>query len=1620
MSAHCSVAAADFPKRDPVQAWYNRYTGDLARSRSKDALASYAAFRKALPEAMRMGKEELAFHLFLKALGPAWERDGRSAKAVIRRWVEDARQEKDEGLRVWYSYHFNDVRGVQMGGTTLEHFKIRPGENLEVAWADPEYGKPPSATLLIEVARMTEDSAGRPSGFRPWVSGPMVKDWYLHRFVRKLEAPGVYRVCVVDREFFQQSYIQVGWLDLALKDDGTTLLAWVSSPRDTLKPPYRLRVTGAGGIDRLIPTDSDGLATVDLPKDIGLRNSVRIRAEKDGKDGNAAYVRGTAGLPAEGYWSWNLYTDRPRYRPGDRIHFRGIVKRQSADGSLGDGWTGPVELEIRDAKGMSVFRRTAAVDPWGLFGDSLLIPDEPALGEWRFEARGIERQGDPSPRSRWNLPGRWGSMEARFKVEAYRKPDFELKVKAELQAKTGKVRLSILGRYYSGGPLAGVPVEVRWQWDAPWRYAWFGGRGRWDFATRSSGDCLRRDTLILDRHGLAISEFVPASPPGWQVLTAEAIARDASGREVREMARAPLVGDTGLVNIFLDRFRYEAGDRANARILCLRKDGQPMAGKVRVRTLRDGAAWKDTALTLGADGTAELRFYLDRPGQYLMKAELKTGAGREMTAEAAMLVVRMIRSGIAPALALRPDKARYRPGDTARIGIRGGGPGSRILVTLEGEGLKGYQVIKIPGAAEALATVPLAASGLNGRIGVLVDGFDGWERDSLRVSMVDSSALLHAVLESGKSWKPGDRFQGRIRVLDRQGRPARARLSIGVVDEALYAEGNDDGSSVLDLLPTLSQNRVRTRFGESADDFLWALAGKRSYPMPPEPEDGSYGYGDFGYRRYRSSPAHRKRRGAAFLLAPAYSRYGISYLAFKEDTSYVVMHLSDVEKNGSEAPRPRERNVFKDEALWIPSATTGAGGEVDFGFTVPDDLTRWRISAKGAGAGAALIEFQDTLSVRLSLSARLRAPRQFVVGDSLDACVLLQNSTLKALEAHVRLEKGDSTRLAIGDSSGRTVPLPKGTSKVTWPLRPVGVGPASLRAVLTTSDGGDAEARVFPVAAPGLPRILSAGRLLSGGNGTDSGHTSDSVELDLTDGIFPGSAHLDIEAASQAILLLRSALDPLIQYPYGCVEQTLNRFVPLLQVADAMGRAGMKDDGLREKVRDYAAAGLDRLESMQGYSGGWGWWGGERFDLRMTILVVEGLSLARNTVLPESLSLRAQAMQAAGARSLAQARADSKLSPETLASLMHALFLSGFRTGYEAPLDTLYAARARLSDPSLALAMECLHLAGRKSQAKEALGMLESKAIRSGGLAWWSPKEGRPDGPGWEVENNAIIIRSLAACAPGHPLLPMAERWLYGRKHGDGWGYTRATAAAISALTRLSGTHRVPPRGSKLAVTLNGKPVRTISVEERSDGPFRSTIALDAGALDTMLLKGKNRLGLALTGAGRLFWSARLRYADGNPAAKSGSGGFRVSRWYRKAIYRPAPGGWVRRTVLLKDRTVRLGDEIEVSVLVTSDTARDYMMVEDFFPAGLEYLDRTEAWMSKYAERWFQDYDHKEARDDRMAFFLSHVPKGNTLFTYLLRAETPGSFVARPARAELMYEPEISANSRQDTVRVTK
>ena len=84
-------------------------------------------------------------------------------------------------------------------------------------------------------------------------------------------------------------------------------------------------------------------------------------------------------------------------------------------------------------------------------------------------------------------------------------------------------------------------------------------------------------------------------------------------------------------------------------------------------------------------------------------------------------------------------------------------------------------------------------------------------------------------------------------------------------------------------------------------------------------------------------------------------------------------------------------------------------------------------------------------------------------------------------------------------------------------------------------------------------------------------------------------------------------------------------------------------------------------------------------------------------------------------------------------------------------------------------------------------------------------------------------------------------------------------------------------------------------------------------------------------------------------------------------------------------------------------------MIEDFLPAGCEIVDDKSDLNQRY-RRWWYYCSNREARDEKMVFFNGYM-KGEQKYIYTIRAETPGDFKVMPARAELMYDPDVTGSS---------
>ena len=126
-----------------------------------------------------------------------------------------------------------------------------------------------------------------------------------------------------------------------------------------------------------------------------------------------------------------------------------------------------------------------------------------------------------------------------------------------------------------------------------------------------------------------------------------------------------------------------------------------------------------------------------------------------------------------------------------------------------------------------------------------------------------------------------------------------------------------------------------------------------------------------------------------------------------------------------------------------------------------------------------------------------------------------------------------------------------------------------------------------------------------------AGQTADSAvqTLNLPKDAF--AAKLTVETAGSLAAGLVDSLQYLTGYPYGCVEQTMSRFLPDVLVQQALDRLGIDNPKLRAELPKQVEDSLTRLYGFQHYDGGWGWWEGDQSDPRITAYVVYGLNEAK-------------------------------------------------------------------------------------------------------------------------------------------------------------------------------------------------------------------------------------------------------------------------------------------------------------------------------------------------------------------------------------------------------------------------
>lgn len=1339
--------------------------------------------------------------------------------------------------------------------------------------------------------------------------------------------------------------------------------------------------SGSSGV-----TAADGtitLAASGLASGTGLKRNLSIIAEKEGdiavsrlidselsqpwQFGLKGEVEGFALLPAA------IFTDRGAYRPGETVHLNVIVGKNIAQAAE------KVELEIRDPRGQQAAKQTLDVDRFGSATFDLHTKEAGAVGEYLAQVS----------------VGAYMATQT-FRVEEYRVPSFQVKVKTEQDAwKRGEDASAVIAaNYLHGGKLGGR--EVKWdvlRQPVPFAPAAF---PRYVFTLgdpASLAGNLVSGTDKLNGEGEFVVNFRADHPSsaGQMRYIVEASVTDVD----RQNYAGRLINIVHPAAFYIgvlppSRAILPAGEKLSVPVIAVQPDGMP---REQVKTTVEfELVEQHTTTRMNENGGTQMfnrpvyvekqrcdittrqtavncEFAMPEAGVYQVRA-----IAEDADHQVVQTGFRIVATGDNPAawprfdverIELTADKPEYHVGDIARLVAQTPYKTAQGLLTIERDGVlehrlftidKNTPALEVPITAEFTPNVFVSVILVRGRIHDKKDasGFEtgapGFKIGYARLNVVPAERRLTVnVTPSNAVSNPGQPVKITLNVRDFQGKPAAGQATVMVVDEAVL--------------------------------------GLTAY-QTPDPIPAMYAERPLGVRT-----------GASYLDLPHARRARLETIfpgGDKDDTALLFNDPNVL------------RKLFNSTAYWNPDVPVAADGTATVEFTLPDNLTTYRVMAvvsdeeRRAGSG------DNRILVKKSLMIQPALPRFAYPDDELTLEALVFNGTAAANDAHLVAEF-DGLALQSGDAAQTLNVAADGSQSFKFPVKVSGKKQAVIRFAAKLGEHADAVEVNIPILEPGTRRQIVVSKSVTG---------ADNVSVEIPAERIPGSVKLEIVTSTTALSELKDSVQYLMGYPNGCIEQTTSTAYPLVVLRDLLPEIGVEVS--EADLKKFSEAGVKRILSFQTPAGGLSYWpGGTEPHAFATAFGLTALIEAKKRgydVPDQALAGMADYLEEA----LRRGDITESIPHGGMADAdTRALFLMTLgRLGRPQPgyISMLWEKRDKLTPFGLAfLAIAVKELPNDHSLLEPILAEVRKAAQEEEKEAYF---DGKAKG-GWSFDSPLRTHgASLLAFAEAHSG-DMTGKLLTGllkRRNGGLWGNTQENVFGIMAIhavvTAQSGDQNAPV----MELTRNSEPVDIAAMQESSRQVRRlalveSDLKLENGKANTQKVSLKNNGGTPI------FLTVRMQYdvplTPENMQAQSQ--GFTITRHYETL-----------EGASLDGQPIPLGSLVRVRVNVKTDGEYHYVAIDDKLPAGFEPLNTElkttqtveQGELSAALQRGASVLSYKEIRDSRVAFYVDEMLPSEYEFAYIARATTPGVFLRPAGRVEAMYQTENFGVTSIDTVTI--
>jgi len=1400
----------------------------------------------------------------------------------------------------------------------------------------------PGITFVTEIVpKVSEDIAGK-KGHEDDESGD---EGFLSRVELPAQAAGLYLVEVLRGS--DAAYVPWMVTDLALlaEQDGFRLHLQAVDGRDGAP-----KVGASGQViegTRLQPLTFDGAGQAEVTVTPGVRRVVMARS------GASLAILASEGQSAAAVRQ-RLYafTERPLYRPGQEVFVKAILRRVEDGENRVVSGSQTLAFTVLDPEDTKVTEGQAKLlnAETGSYAAQFNLPGAGRLGLYRIVFQGPQGPG-----------------QAEFKVEQFVKPAFEVKVTTE-KTKVGLgdvLNFHANARYFYGAAVRGakadwflykvVPPKSKWIWD--------------DEDSGPAPELMESGQLELDDEGrVDLPSFKAESDGLWRMVVKVA---DAAGQRNSGQAQVRAAAGDLVLMIAADRQVALPGKPFQVTARALDLDGKEVPGvsialrAARIVAQKDGTAWwaRPNALkpgeTVASAQGPQAMLSIPEGGAFLLVAEAKDSKGRLVVAQRQITVA--AEGTPLPAVAdLRAaaDKPEYQPGDVARILVQLPRPKLTLHWAVEHEGL-GQRQSRLVLGTTALVDIPVTVAmqpNVWAVFEIVAEGRRQLVEVPLRVPKRDRR-LSVAVTTDKERYQPGQSMKVSVTVTDVAGKPSAADLSVGVVDEAIYALSQElHPDPVRFFHPTRRHGVLRS----GSTDWSFHDLLRRQRPV---------------------WSLRQTKRGD-----------------FKADDDDKV------------------RQNFKDTAHWAPFVVAGRDGKASVDLVLPDNLTAWRATATAITADTKVGMGRSSKPSSKPLQVALTLPRTLSVGEEARAIALVRNLSGLPINGKIRLEvqNGHFT----GSPEGSFNLQDQGEYRFALPLFSDQTGSMTVTARVEGGGLKDAERQKVTVLDQLVPASMSGSVVLEGGAQTFTLPVPPGAKGDAALVLTP-VGNLEHLATPSLPYLIGFPYGCVEQTLSSFVPNLL--VADLIKQGAMPDLDWKKLADLDRNIRDgvfkvygyqqpnggwgwYAPGdfGLDANPHTTGYA-----IQSLATMKRLGYTVDEGVyrrgRMAAMNLFQQAARQADQAGGKPGKGRSADPQADAAFlllslaqTGEPVAGLVDSSadkVLSGKWSGAHVHAMTALAAAVAKHPKAVALAER-----------------LEQRAVVKGGLArwegrredWWSYASG-------DVVPTVMALKALCLARPQSPLIRQGETFLASEYRGYGWYSTWSTGQIVDLLPYLMKTRKLDWGPLSIQAGVQGGP----SFEFKERPETRRWNAREPRAGSYAMAEPKP-VTVTASGKGLLVWT----YAYQVPGSAAGAPKGETSSALRMTVTRNlwrlktpqetgnARQGWIRQPWT---GTMKAGEEAWMQVQFRTDRDADYVMLEVPIPGGLNPTVKLEGFVLEgkaFTEEGASDTWIKpriEVHADKVTFLFHRAWSWNTHTVKIhLRAGMAGSYRLRPAKLSLM------------------